>query len=91
MLQDFDAEFPNPGAQAYVRGSAEPVRIIQRNADGTLLLSRSRAAFRRKPGTTGRASGTFREKLENLHPTENDALDAAATKPRRARRKANRQ
>ena len=33
------APFPHPGSAGFVLASGEPVRILQRNADGTCLVS----------------------------------------------------
>ena len=40
MLQ-VETPFPQAGSNGFLFGSAEPVRIIQRNADGTCLVQRT--------------------------------------------------
>lgn len=78
MLQ-VPADFPMPGSRAFVEGSGEEVRIIQRNADGTCLLQRMGRAY----NATERAMGNLTLPLALLHPTETAA--ALATAPRRAK------
>ena len=82
MLQ-VPADFPMPGSHAFVEGSGEEVRIIQRNADGTCLLQRMARAY----NATERAAGNFTLPLAQLHATETAAVLGPA-RPRR--RKTNR-
>lgn len=64
----FKTEFPQVGADAYVRHTAEPVRILRRNHDGTALVGRT--------GLTPaqhRATDNWQTDLADLAPTETEA------------------
>lgn len=67
------ADFPHTGSTAYLAPSGEAVRIQQRNADGTALISI--AAF------AGKACGNKTVELARLHATRDAAIASAA--PRR--------
>lgn len=70
-------EFPQAGSTAYCRGSAEQVRILQRNYDGTVLVQRT--------GPDARFAGASRETrvaLADLFPRQDEACEP----PRRRRR-----
>jgi hypothetical protein len=74
------AEFPHPGATAFVSPHGEKVRIIQKNADGSFLIAHQRHSM-----IKGSASDTFRAEAEMVHATEEAAI---GLKPRRKRRAA---
>ena len=71
------AEFPYPGATAYVAPHGEAVRIIQRLPDGVIVAARQR------PGPEADASDTFRVEPDAYFATEAEAI---GIKPRRRRR-----
>lgn len=73
------AEFPHPGAAAYVSPHGEPVRIIQRNEDGSYLIARQR-----HPAMQGSASDTYRAEADMVHATEEAAIGKKPAKRRRA-------
>lgn len=78
MLQ-VEAPFPHTGSNAFLKGSADPVRIIQRNADDTCTVQRL--------GHLSRALGASRTRrvpLADLVATPAEAVPAA--KPRRRRK-----
>lgn len=73
------ATFPHAGAPCFVRGTAEPARIIQRNADGTCLVSLEGPRPRSED-----ASRTCRLPLAELAATAEQAMDLARRPRRRA-------
>lgn len=73
------ADFPHPGATAFVAPHGEKVRIIQRNEDGSFLI-----AHQRHPDIKGSASDTFRAEPEMVHATEEAAIGKRPAKKRRA-------
>ena len=78
-------EFPHPGSQAFVRGTAERVTIVRRNADDTCLLRRdpNPGALRNRD-----ASGNTTLPLADLFATEETAMHCGRKPRRRARRSA---
>lgn len=46
------SEFPHPGSTAYLSPHGEEVRVIQRNADGTVLIALQRLAPDRSASDT---------------------------------------
>lgn len=79
-MLNIPAPYPHPGCTAFLAGTAEEVRLIQRNADGTCLIS---IADRRFPSE--RASGNRTVPARDLHETPTGAL--GRPKRRAARRK----
>lgn len=79
----FAAPFPHPGASAFLRGTAEPVRILRRNADGTVLVQRT--------GPLARYDGASVERTEAaaaLFPTAAEAMGLARRRGGSRRRRA---
>lgn len=64
------APFPFPGAAAFVAPDATPVRIIQRNRDGSLLVHRHDT-----PLWDRTASSTLTVALADLFETAAEALE----------------
>lgn len=80
MLQS-ETTFPHAGAPAFLKPAAEPVKILQRNANGTCLISLTDKRYPREI-----ASGNRTVDFAELAATPEEALPA---KPRqRARRSA---
>jgi hypothetical protein len=80
MLQ-VQSPFPNPGAAGFIIGTADPVRIIQRNRDGSMLVQRT--------GQMARAEGASRTRTVQageIVATRDEALQPA--KPSRRRKAA---
>lgn len=73
-------EFPHVGSTAYIRGSGHPCRIIQRNANGTCLVSLTDRRWRHEA-----ASGNTTHALTDLFATPEEAF--ANPQPRRPRRR----
>lgn len=64
-------EFPQAGSPAFIKGSADPVTIIQRNKDGTCTVRRDARPGQRAPrGSTGNT----RIDLADLCATEDEAI-----------------
>ncbi|MBX7496792.1 hypothetical protein K3172_13075 [Qipengyuania sp. 6B39] len=78
MLQQ-PADFPHNGSQAFLAGTADPVTIIRRNADGSALVRRDPKPHQRRNRD---ASGNTTVPFADLHETEAAAM-APATKRRR--------
>lgn len=74
------APYPHPGAAAFVRGTGEPCRIIQRNADDTCLVSLTDRRYPREA-----ASGNRTVPLADLAATQEEA---SAPQPSRRRKAA---
>lgn len=72
------AEFPHPGAVAFVAPHGEQVRIIQANADGSHLV-----AHQRHPATKS-ASDTYRAEPGTIFATQEAAIGKRPAKRRRA-------
>ena len=80
MLQSATT-FPHAGAPAFLRPTAEPVKIIQRNANGTCLISLTDKRFPREA-----ASGNRTVDLAELAETAEEALPTTAKPRQRTRR-----
>ena len=85
MLQH-EPEFPHAGAMAFRIGTAEPVRIQRRNADGSALVTR----HRRLPGggiavLTG-ASANSTLAMAELFPDPESAAHGSVKRASKARR-----
>lgn len=78
MLQ-VETPFPQAGSNGFLFGSADPVRIIQHNADGTCLVQRT-GPHSRAVG----ASRTARVPRKDIVATLDETLPPA--KPRRRRK-----
>lgn len=76
-------EFPHPGSRAFVKGTAEPVTIIRRNADDSALIRRDPRARQR---LNRDASGNRTEPFANLCATEDEAAQAGVAVPKRRRK-----
>lgn len=76
-------QFPHAGSKAFLGGTADPVTIMRRNADGTALV---RVDPRPHHPRNRDASGNRTVTLEDLHETERAAFEAS-TAPKRQRRK----
>lgn len=72
-FSDTPIPFPQVGARAFLKTSAEPVTIIRRNQDGTALV---RCDPRPGEGPHRDASGNREEPLADLFPTEAEAAQA---------------
>lgn len=72
------AEFPHPGSTAFLAPHGEQVRIIQRNADGTVLV-----ALQRRPSDRS-ASDTRTVPATDLHAKAEAAIGTRSAKRRRA-------
>jgi len=75
-------QFPHAGSAAFVRGSADPVTILRRNADGTVLVRREPRPFERRNRD---ASGNTTLSLDDLAETADLAV-FGPDKPRHHRR-----
>ena len=79
-------DFPSAGSLAFRRGTAEPARIVRRNADGTALIAR----LRRTPGggTTPLpgAAANCTVPLDELFEDEDHARHGSERQARQARR-----
>lgn len=86
---DHVVPFPNAGSAAFVKGSADPVTILRRNADGTVLVRRDPRRFERRNRD---ASGNATLALADLFETADAAALAAlpAREHKKARRRAGR-
>lgn len=73
------APFPHPGAAAFVIGTAQPCRIIQRRADGLVTIALA--------GRYPTASSTRTVELAELAATAEDALAPLLRRRRRAKAK----
>lgn len=82
------APFPNPGSTAFLRGTADKVTVIQRNADATAVVKvhpprfmtpSERDAWRRRGATLTRTV-----EVRDLYETERLAMFCG--KPPRGRR-----
>ena len=73
------AEFPHPGATAFVSPHGEEVRIYQRCADGAFLLRRLR-----HPAMMPSASDVFRAEAGTVHAKVEAAIGVKPAKRRRA-------
>lgn len=67
-------DFPHAGSKAFLGGTADPVTIMRRNADGTALV---RMDPRPHHPRNRDASGNRTVDLDQLHQTERAAFDAA--------------
>ena len=76
------SEFPHAGLKAFVGGTADPVTIMRRNADGTALV---RVDPRPHHPRNRDASGNRTVPLGDLHETERAAFEAAVTGTKRSR------
>jgi hypothetical protein len=78
------APFPCPGAPAFLKPNADPVRIVQRRTDGRVLVSRDLPKFLRS------ASTELTVDFDDLAENEKDAIvitkGALTPKPRPRRR-----
>lgn len=64
-------EFPQAGSAAFIKGTADPVTIIQRNADGTCVVRVDARPGQRAPrGSTGNRRVDFTD----LCATEDEAV-----------------
>lgn len=75
-------QFPHAGSKAFLGGTADPVTIMRRNADGTALV---RVDPRPHHPRNRDASGNRTVTLADLHETERAAFDAAMQAPKRRR------
>lgn len=78
----FKAPFPFNGCKAFLAGSADPVTVIRRNADGTSLVRMDDKPF--APASRD-ASGNRTVDKDDLHKTEEAAVKAGLPKRRKAR------
>ena len=78
------SEFPHAGSKAFIGGTADPVTIMRRNADGTALV---RVDPRPHHPRNRDASGNRTVSMADLHETERAAFEAAR-KPKRRKRSA---
>ncbi len=70
------ADYPHPGCTAFLAGTAEAVRLIQRNADGSCLVQRT--------GPVSRSEGASIERRVPFADLFENALAALGkSKPRR--------
>lgn len=78
-------EFPHAGSKAFLGGTADPVTIMRRNADGTALV---RVDPRPHHPRNRDASGNRTVEFDELHETERAAFEATmqAAKPRQGRK-----
>lgn len=76
-------EFPQAGSAAFLKGSADPVTILRRNADGTALV---RVEPRPTEGRNRDASGNTTVALADLYATADEAAWAGLPKTPRPRR-----
>lgn len=76
--------FPHAGSKAYLGGTADPVTIMRRNADGTALVRMDPKPHHRRNRD---ATGNRTVDIDDLHETERAAFDAAMQAPKRRRRK----
>ena len=77
MLQ-VETPFPQAGSNGFLFGSAAPVRILQRNADGTCLVQRT-GDIARGEG----ASRTLRVSNADIVATQAEAFPRAKHRRRR--------
>lgn len=77
-------QFPHAGSKAFLAGTADPVTIMRRNADGTALV---RIDPKPHAPRNRDASGNRTVAFDDLHETERAAFDAAMQAPKRRRRK----
>lgn len=75
-------DFPHAGSRGFLAGTADPVTIIRRNADGTSLVRIDGTPLR--PGSRD-ASGNKTVGGDELFGTEREAFEAAL--PKKAKRK----
>lgn len=84
------APFPNPGCTAYLRGSAQEVRVLGHNADGTATVSLQPPAImsseQRFEWARRGASLTRTERRADLFETAHDASMVSAARPKRPAR-----
>jgi hypothetical protein len=82
-----DAPFPHAGCTAYLRGSGESRRIIQRNADGSCTVEVQRPRFmtteQQLAWANRGATRTQREDGGDLFATREEAVAASRRRPRR--------
>lgn len=94
-----EAPFPHPGSPAFLRGSAQPVRIIQHDADGETVLvqklQRKRGGGMHSSSASGSAdkyapltgaTANCRVKRADLFEDTESAAHGSIAKAQRARR-----
>lgn len=81
------AEFPHPGSRAFVRGTADPVTIIRRNADGTAFVRLDPRPLERRNRD---ASGNTTMPNAHLFSTAEEASLQNTPRPSRRARRSNR-
>lgn len=80
MLRSF-AEFPHAGSQAFLASTAEPVRIIRHNGDGTVLIAAQQT--RANPVAHREASGNRNVPRAVLFASADEATAPPTGKRRR--------
>lgn len=71
------AEYPHPGSDAFLAPGGDPLRIIQRRADGRLVVALTDARF-----PPERASGNRTVEAAEVHPAREAATAVAEAKGR---------
>ncbi|AKM09850.1 hypothetical protein [Croceicoccus naphthovorans] len=82
------AAFPYPGSTGYLKPQGDPVRIIQRRADGRLLVQKLSPVQHLAPASSsaavGGASRTLTAPAADVCERQIDAIETRAQQRRRA-------